>query len=180
VFDRVVVDVVDVVAVVGVITYQVLPIPALPDAAFATPLSGGGSVLGGRDLFAEVLLDPPPAAGEIAVAGRKGGDAMQMVGQNHPCIDAEMSPTGGVHDGVLEYVQFPDEQVIAASFEQVHREEIGATRVPQASVVGHVARTCERVLYCFGRLVFGVSGEVRFCCRKIRMHLFCASDIGNV
>ena len=41
VFHRVVVDVVDVVAVVGVVPDQVLPIPALPDAAFSTPLPCG-------------------------------------------------------------------------------------------------------------------------------------------
>ena len=68
VFDRVVVDVVDVVAVVGVVADQVLPIPALPDAAFSTPLPCGRSMFGGWDLFAEVFLDPPPAAGEITVA----------------------------------------------------------------------------------------------------------------
>ena len=41
VFHRVVVDVVDVVAVVGIVADQVLPIPALPDAAFSTPLPCG-------------------------------------------------------------------------------------------------------------------------------------------
>ena len=41
VFHRVVMDVIDVVAVVGVVPDQVLPIPALPDAAFSTPLPCG-------------------------------------------------------------------------------------------------------------------------------------------
>ena len=41
VFHRVVMDVIDVVVVVGVVTDQVLPIPALPDAALATSLTYG-------------------------------------------------------------------------------------------------------------------------------------------
>ncbi len=139
VLDRVVMDVIDVVAVIGFIPNQVLPISTLPDAAFATSLTYGRSMFGDGYLLAESLLDPPPAAGEITVSGREGGDAMQMVGQDDPCVDPEASPSCGVHDGMLEEVQSPDQQVIAAPFQQVHGEEVGAALVPKASVIGHAA-----------------------------------------
>jgi hypothetical protein len=138
---RVVMDVVDVIAVVGVVPDQVLPIPALPDAAFATPMPCGRSMFGGWDLFGEGFLDPPPAAGEVAVTGRERRDAVQVLRKNHPCIDPEASPTRSVDDGVLEEIQFSDEQIVAPPFEQVHREEVGAAWNPQASVIGHVVGT---------------------------------------
>ena len=101
VFHRVVVDIVDVVAVVGVVADQVLPIPALPDAALATSLTYGRSMFSDGNLLAESFLDPPPAAGEITVARRERRDAVQVFGQNHPCIDPEAPPSCSVHDGVL-------------------------------------------------------------------------------
>ncbi len=116
VFHRVVVDVVDVVAVVGVVADQVLPIPALPDAAFSTLLPCGRSMFGGWYLFAEGFLDPPPAAGEITVAGRERRDAVQVFGQNHPCVDPETPPSCSVHDGVPEEIDFSDEQIVFPSF----------------------------------------------------------------
>ena len=132
-------DVIDVVAVVGFIANQMLPIPTLPDATFATSLTYSRSMFGDGYLLAESLLDPPPAAREIAVSGRKGGDAMQMLGQDDPCVDPEASPSCGVYDGMLEEVQPPDEQVVAAPFQQVHCEEVGAALAPKTSVIGHVA-----------------------------------------
>ena len=139
VLDRVVMDVIDVVAVIGLVADQVLPISTLPDAAFAASLAYGRSMFGDGNLPAEILLDPPPTAREIAVSGRQGGDAMQVLGQDDPCIDPEASPSCGVHDGMLEKVQSPDQQVVAAPFQQVHGEEVCAARVPKTSVIGHVA-----------------------------------------
>jgi len=90
-------------------------------------------------LFAEGFLDAPPAAREIAVSGRESGDAMQVLGQDDPCIDPKASPPCGVHDGMLEQVQPPDQQIIPAPFQQVDGEEVGAALVPKTSVIWHVA-----------------------------------------
>jgi len=152
VFDRVVMDVIDMVAVVGFIPDQVFPKTALPYPAFAAPLAYGRTMFGGRDRIAEGLLDSSPAAGEIAVAGRQGDDAMQMLGQDHPGVDAETSPSRGVQNGMLEETLPPDEQVVAASFEQVHREEVGAALVAEASVIGH-----DTGMWLGSRIVFGVA-----------------------
>ncbi len=74
-------------------------------------------MFGGWDLFAEGFLDPPPAAGEVAGAGRERRDAVQVFWQNHPCIDPEAPPSCSVYDGVLEEIQFSDEQIVASPFE---------------------------------------------------------------
>ena len=167
VLDRVVMDVIDVVTVIGFIADQVLPIPTLPDAAFATSLTYGRSMFGDGYLLAESLLDPPPATGEIAVSGREGGNAMQMLGQDDPCVDPEASPACGVYDGMLEEIQSADQQVVAAPFQQVHGEEVGAALVPKASVIGHIAGKWAEVSYRGWRCGSKGSGMSGFFVREL-------------
>ena len=142
VFDGVVVDVV---SVVGIVADEVFPITPLPDAAFASSLARGAAVFGGRNAFAEIFLDASPTTAEIAVSARQRCDAMQMIGKDDPGIDAESPFSGSIDHRRFQLVDFANEQIVAVTFEQIHREEVGASRLPEASIVRHDLRFLDSI-----------------------------------
>ncbi len=87
--DRVDHAILDVARVVGLIADQMLPEPALPDAAFAAPGTDGAQALLPRQRFGEMRLDQPSAGGKVGVAGRQRPDGMEMVRKHHHGIDLE-------------------------------------------------------------------------------------------
>lgn len=84
------------------------------------------------DAPCEAGLDDLPAGGEIGVVGRQGPEAMHVLRQHDPDIDAEP----GLGDHAAEQVDFADQQVGAAVM-QGDGEEIGAAGNPGSSVAWH-------------------------------------------
>ena len=83
-------------------------------------------------------FDSSPAVGEVAVALGKGPQAMHMVRQYDPGVDVEgRLPAHGAHC-FAKRVDLRHQQA-GAAVTQVHREEIGGTRDPIASVIRHRA-----------------------------------------
>lgn len=85
------------------------------------------------DASGEAGLDDLPAGGEIGVVGRQGPEAMHVLRQHDPGIDAEGMPAPGLGDHAAQQVDFAGQQVGAAVM-QGDGEEIGAAGDPGSSV----------------------------------------------
>src|SRR4051812_43058721 len=74
---------------IPVVADCVLPIPALPDTAFAARGPCCRPIFLGRQSLRERNLDRAPAAGKIVVAVRQSPYPMHMVGKHDPGLDAK-------------------------------------------------------------------------------------------
>ncbi len=133
---RIEVDVGDVRREVRLIADQVLPIPALPDA----PLAPGDARLRPPLLRGEAPrecgLDVAPSRRVVGIIGRQSPDAMQMFGQDHDRHDAEGARTPRFAKRLTQGHDVPDQQRLLP-LQQIHGEEAGCPRDPDASIVRH-------------------------------------------
>ena len=136
VLDRVKVDVIHVSGIIAIVADRVLPIAALPNPALALVRPAAVPGIGQR--LREARLDPPPSIGEVAVTLRKGPQAMHVVRQHDPPVDAKRQLPSNLAHHLAQRVYVRQEQPGAAVV-QVDREEIGGARDPVASVVRHRA-----------------------------------------
>ena len=135
---RVEVDVIHVSRVIAIIVDRVFPVAALPNAEFAFAKSGSQYPIAIGQRSGERGFDSSPAVGEVAVAQGKGPQAMHMVRQHDPGVDVKgRLPAHGAHC-FAKRVDLRHQQA-GAAVAQVHREEIGGTRDPIASVIRHRA-----------------------------------------
>ena len=136
VLERVDVTILDVARVVGFVTYQVLPEPALPDAALVTRYANciESFLLGQRPC--EAVLDQPPARREIRIVGRQTPDRMQVIGQHHECVDGEWMTLASRGNGCAQGFDLIDEQGLA-TIQQIDREEPASAGNERATIIGH-------------------------------------------
>jgi hypothetical protein len=66
-----------------------LPVAALPDAAFIPLLADGGSSLHFRQRLGKPCLDQSPSRRKIRIGRRQCPHRVQMVGQDHDCRNVE-------------------------------------------------------------------------------------------
>ena len=78
----------------------------------------------------EPRLDEAPSRGVIRVLLGHPPDAVQMVRQHHPCLDAERPFGAGVADGLAQPLHFRDQQVRSALGQRDREEDrdAGAAR----------------------------------------------------
>ena len=80
--ERIDMAVFDMARIIGFVADQMLPEPALPDAAFVAGDANGAEPLPLRQRPCEPALDQPPASGEIVIVRRQLPDRMQMIGRH--------------------------------------------------------------------------------------------------
>src|SRR5436190_24121782 len=85
--ERVDVTIFDMTSIVRLIADRMLPEAALPDAAFATRRANGAEPLLPRQRLGKATLDQSPARRNIAIAGQKRKNRMQMIGQHDNRVD---------------------------------------------------------------------------------------------
>ena len=92
-----------------VIANVMLPKPPLPDATLAPRQMAGAQGAGGQSPRKPCLDQPPPRA-EIAIMRWHGPDAMHMIGQNNPSVDAKGPLKARARDGAAQPVNFVAKQ----------------------------------------------------------------------
>lgn len=133
VLDRVDVDVIEVTGKIFLVGDEVFPKPSLPDAAFAFAAATGTDSFAGGHSARETGLDERPARCVVAVAVRQLPKHMQMVGHDHPSEDIERMTCLDPSDHVSQGIHLGFQQA-AGAISQIDREEVGAARLPGASV----------------------------------------------
>ena len=136
VLERVDITILDVARVVGFVTYQVLPEPALPDAALVTRYANRAESFLLRQRPCEAVLDQSPACREIRIAGRQTPDRMQVIGQHHDCVDGECMTLACRGNGCAQGLDLIDEQGLA-TVQQVDGEEPASAGNERATVAQH-------------------------------------------
>jgi len=114
VLERVDITILDVARVVGFVTYQVLPEPALPDAALVTRYANCVESFLLRQRPCETVLDQPPARREVGITGGKTPDRMQVIGQHYECVDGECMTLACRANGPAQGLDLIDEKGFAA------------------------------------------------------------------
>lgn len=110
VLHRIPVDVVHVSSEVGVIAYQVLPVPSLSDTAFAFVDTPGASMLPKRQVAREPSLDESPAEREIGIFRWQGPDGVEVVGKNDHCVNDERVSLLRIADRLPQQIDVVDQQ----------------------------------------------------------------------
>ena len=136
VLERVDITILDVARVVGFVTYQVLPEPALPDAALVTRYANRAESFLLRQRPCEAVLDQSPACREIRIAGRQTPDRMQVIGQHHDCVDGECMTLACRGNGCAQGLDLIDEQGLA-TVQQVDGEEPASAGNERATIIRH-------------------------------------------
>ena len=77
-----------------------------------------------------------PPAGEIGIASWQGPQAMHMVGEDNPGIDAEGRTGAHPANRVAQYVDLRHQQ-IRTGVAQLHCKEEGSARNPIAAIIWH-------------------------------------------
>jgi hypothetical protein len=107
-----------------VVTDRMLPVPPLPDAAFAAAGHGRRSPFADGQSLRERGLDRAPTTREVGVVRRQCPQAVHVVGKDDPGVDVEGSAGAHLSNRVAQRVD-PRHQQIRLAVEQVDREEKG-------------------------------------------------------
>lgn len=138
VLHRIDVDVVDVIGQITIIADRVLPITALPDAAFASRLPRGVDKFVFRDGSRKSGFDRTPASGVVRVTLRQHPNRVHVVRQHHSRDDFKRPFSARRSHRIAQRINVTDQQVVAPAFKQIYREEIRSSRSPVAQIVGHL------------------------------------------
>ena len=125
VFNRIPMDIIDMLPEVSVIPNQVLPITALPDAPLAPFYATARSTFTGRDAAGKPRLDQGPARFVIRIPLGKSPDAVQVIGQNHNCVDFERVGVLYLSECVPQQIDTVHQEVIVLPSGTVDGEEVG-------------------------------------------------------
>ena len=136
VLERIDVAIFDMARIVGLVADQVLPEPALPDAAFVARDADSTEPFLFRKRSRESSLYQSPARRKIMIARRQLPDGMQMVGQYHEGIDREGMVLACYGNGLAQALDEIDEQGFLP-LQQVDGEEPAATRNEGATIIRH-------------------------------------------
>ena len=120
---------------VGIIPDMMLPKPPLPYPALLARDMAGPQV-SRRQATREPGFDQPPPGREIPVTARQCPDAVQMVWQNHPCLDLEGPLRLGHRDRLAQTLDVVNKQVCAAILQRDGEEDAGSGRF-WADVIRH-------------------------------------------
>ena len=113
------------------------PETTLPDAAFATATTHRRQpFLSGKGLR-ERGLDEPQPQGKIRIAIGHSDRTMQVVRQGHPTMNFERMDALDSPYRSAQPVDTASQQIVVVTLEQVDREEVGATGMPGASIIGY-------------------------------------------
>ncbi len=134
--DRVEMNIVDMGREIVIAADRVFPKTALPEATLRLSQACIAAPLAKGHVAGERRLDDAPAGREVIVIGRQGPNAMEMIGKHDPGLDRERSAPAHQTNCVAQDINVSRQQVVAAPFEQVDREEITSTGHAVASVVG--------------------------------------------
>lgn len=136
VFHRVVVDVVDMMFQIIFVANEMLPIPPLPQTALTlqNPRSASVFILG--DTPRKCGFDMSPTHGVTRIALRQGPKTMQMVRQNHDCINRERPRPMPRTESIAQIIDAIHQQGLR-TLRDGDGEEIGATRQPGSTIVRH-------------------------------------------
>jgi hypothetical protein len=121
---------------IAIVADRVLPVAPLPDAALAAPGHDGRSRFVAGQRFRESDLDCAPPAGEVGIAFRQGPQAVHVVGQDDPGVDAERCAGTHLSNGLVQDVDLHHQEMRVA-VTKVHGEEEGSTRNPITAIVRH-------------------------------------------
>ena len=136
---RIDMDVIDVIVEVAFVSDQMLPVAALPDAAFRFPDTRNRYMFSGRHKPGKFLFDQHPACREITIIPRQRPDSMQMFWQDHPCNGLERMIAAHLMHTCTQRID-PLEKQKPGTIRKIHGEEIRAARHPHSSIVRHAAR----------------------------------------
>jgi hypothetical protein len=115
---------------------RMLPIPTLPKAAFAFGDLRCTPVLAPGNATRERLLDMRPSDRIIRITRWKGPQAVQVLRQNHDCIDGERLRCMRNTERMTQIVDMIGQQR-PSPLGDGHREKVGAARHPRAAIVRH-------------------------------------------
>jgi hypothetical protein len=140
VLDRVEMQVIHAPLEIGIVSNLMFPEPALPNAAFTPHCSRGAQprvvLQGVRGLAAE-LFDHVPAQAIIAIVFGQRPDGVQVVGQQHPGIDAERMVCARACHRVTQGGAKPWLEQDVLALVRDDGEEEGAAWGLGAAVIGH-------------------------------------------
>ena len=136
VFHGIEVDVIDVIAQIAFVADQMLPIAALPDAAFCLDMTPKRTTFVARHLFDKGCFDMSPTRRMIVVARRQLPYAVQVIGQNHDRDDVERPGRSRGGEGMPQHIHTIDQQR-ASPLQKIHSEEVCASRHPSTSIIRH-------------------------------------------
>jgi hypothetical protein len=139
---RIYMAVFDVAGVIGIVTHQVLPESALPDAAFVASLTHGAEPFLLRQGLRESHLDQAPACGKIRVVLRQRPDRVNVIRQDDNGVDLERIVAPRVGNRAAQRVDVIDE-LRFAPFQQIDSKEQRSTGNAGAAIIWHRAILCE-------------------------------------
>jgi hypothetical protein len=140
VFDRIEVDVVNVTPQINVVTNRMFPVASLPDAPLTARTPDRRAIFRFRHAATEIRLDAAPPRRVIGIAFGQAPDAMQMLGQDHPCDHGKRPTRPLQRNAVSQAVEVCRQQVVVAPLQQVHGEEPCTAMRPVGSVVWHAEK----------------------------------------
>lgn len=114
VLDRVETGVVEVSRKIALVADRVLPAAPLPDAALSAAGHDGRSRFVAGQRFGESDLDCAPPAGEVGIAFRRGPQAVHVVGQDDPGVDAEGCAGAHPSNGLAQDVDLHHQEMRVA------------------------------------------------------------------
>jgi len=120
--ERIDVAVFDVTRIIRLVTDQMLPESALPDAAFVAGNANGTEPFLLWQRSREPALDQPPARGEIAITRRQLPDRMQMIREHDERVNREGMVLPRYGDSLAQGCDMIDEQGFPP-LQQVDRKE---------------------------------------------------------
>lgn len=129
------VQVIHMYGVIALVTKGMLPKAPLPDTALAPGTPYRRPALAGREASRKQCLDGAPTAGEIIITNRQCPDAMHVFRQHHPSINMKRMRAPHCAHRSAKALDFPHQEVVVPSFEQVHCEEIASTGDPETTIV---------------------------------------------
>ena len=130
-------DVIHMAAVILLIPDQMFPIMALPNAPLPVTQPGLAAPLVHRQGAGKVAFDQPPPQGEIGVSFRQRENAVEMVGQHHPCMNGEGVSLLHLGNAMAQQVDLLHQQPVIAPLQQVDGKEPGSSGPPCPPPIGH-------------------------------------------
>ena len=139
---------------IALVPNQMFPITVLPQRPLPFFFAAGGHVFVAHQPVPATLrhlrFNQPPARGKIRIPRRQRPQAMQMVGQQYPCVYGERQCRSHRFDRIAQGGANIRVNQKRLSAQCVHREKITSSLNVGATIVGHVVAVCFVVRQCTG------------------------------